>query len=348
LNFNVNYNFALVTINYVVIIVVSEMSLISVIISAHDRRKYLLDAMESCLNQSFPANDYEVIVVKNFMDDEIDEFINKNKFVVVYTDEKTLGQKMAIGIEKSSGSIICFLDDDDKFTSDKLEVISKSFSSINGLGYFHNSLIMIDEEGNPNSKDISVNQESDILIQEITPHQIKEARKYNGDWYMSCISVSRDLALLTLPLLKSLGASFDKIFFYSAILHDMKMMVSSKRLTYYRLHPSLTTIVGDKNMLIKRKTEFFYLTSKAIQSIVPSDNSEKYYILQLAYLHETINYSVLSGKKIGFREYMRFLKLSITIGTPSDRKWAILYAISMFSHGLARNIYLRTMSELYS
>ena len=324
------------------------MPFISVVISAHGRRKYLVEALESCLNQTISRDNYELIVVKNFSDEKIDSYINKNKVLNIFTDEMTLGQKMAAGIEKSSGSVICFLDDDDKFTQDKLAEISNSFNSIKNLGYFHNGQITIDEAGNVSKKELSAHPESDILIEELSTHAIRKARKYNGDWFMSCISVSRDLAMWALPLLKEQKASFDKLFFYNAMLLDMKMMISSKKLTYYRLHPSMTTIVDEKGSFFEKKIDFFLKTSTALESIIPQGKNLKRNLLELAFLHEAVNYSVLSGKKIKLRDLIKYIRLAITIGTSSDRKWAVLYILSMISHNLARNIYFRTMSELYS
>ena len=324
------------------------MPFISVVISAHGRRKYLVEALESCLNQTISRDNYELIVVKNFSDEKIDSYINKNKVLNIFTDEMTLGQKMAAGIEKSSGSVICFLDDDDKFTQDKLAEISNSFNSIKNLGYFHNGQITIDEAGNVSKKELSACPESDILIEELSAHAIRKARKYNGDWFMSCISVSRDLAIRTLPLLKEQKASFDKLFFYNAMLLDMKMMISSKKLTYYRLHPSMTTIVDEKGSFFEKKIYFFHSTRSALQSIIPQDKNLKRSLLELAFLHEAINYSVLSGNTIKLPDLIKYMRLAVTIGTSSDRKWAVLYLLNMISHNLARNIYFRIMSELYT
>ena len=324
------------------------MPVISVIVSAHDRRKYLLESLESCINQTFSRNDYEVIVVKNFADESIDAYINKNRILNVITDKMTLGQKMATGIEKSSGSIICFLDDDDKFTEDKLSEVSNSFNSIKNLGYFHNALITVNEKGNVSKKELSSHPESDILIEKLSTQSIKKARKYNGDWFMSCISVSRDLALSTLPFLKEQKASFDKLFFYNALNQDMKIFISSKKLTYYRLHPSMTTIIDERGSFFEKKKEFFLSTSKALQSIIPKDNKIKRNILELAFLHEVVNYSVLSGKKIKTRDLIKFMRLAFTIGTSSDRKWSILYVLSIIFPNFTKNLYFRTMTDLYS
>jgi len=50
-------------------------STISVVVTAYNRRDFLLSALKSVNNQSF--KDYEIIVVKNFHDQAIDNFIKK-------------------------------------------------------------------------------------------------------------------------------------------------------------------------------------------------------------------------------------------------------------------------------
>ena len=44
------------------------MPFISVIITAHNRKEFLLEAVNSALNQTLPKDEYEIIVVKNFQD----------------------------------------------------------------------------------------------------------------------------------------------------------------------------------------------------------------------------------------------------------------------------------------
>ncbi|MEM3811936.1 MAG: glycosyltransferase [Thermoplasmata archaeon] len=52
---------------------------ISVIITAYNRKEYLLDAIKSVINQTLNRGFYEIIVVKNFHDKDIDNYITENK-----------------------------------------------------------------------------------------------------------------------------------------------------------------------------------------------------------------------------------------------------------------------------
>ncbi|MGC8726379.1 MAG: glycosyltransferase, partial [Thermoplasmata archaeon] len=86
---------------------------ISVIITAHNRKEFLKNSINSVINQTLPRSFYEIIVVKNFIDFEIDDFIQKNGIINIYTDEIEIGKKIVLGIEHCKGEILCFLDDDD-------------------------------------------------------------------------------------------------------------------------------------------------------------------------------------------------------------------------------------------
>jgi glycosyltransferase involved in cell wall biosynthesis len=52
--------------------------MISVIIIAYNRKRYIINAINSALNQTLSKDKYEIIVIKNFNDNVIDKFIGDN------------------------------------------------------------------------------------------------------------------------------------------------------------------------------------------------------------------------------------------------------------------------------
>ena len=97
---------------------------VSVIIPTHNRGEMLRRAIDSVLSQTY--KDFELIIVSDGSADETD------KVIVSYTDprirflkhDKSRGASAArnTGIRASIGQYIAFLDDDDEWTLDKLEV----------------------------------------------------------------------------------------------------------------------------------------------------------------------------------------------------------------------------------
>jgi Glycosyltransferases involved in cell wall biogenesis len=110
---------------------------ISVIITAHNRREFLLEAVNSALNQTLPKDEYEIIVVKNFEDERIDKFLEEHGVRNIVTNEGPLGAKIARGVEESKGEIISFLEDDDLWLPQKLEKVKQVFQDENVI-YYHN------------------------------------------------------------------------------------------------------------------------------------------------------------------------------------------------------------------
>ena len=84
---------------------------ISVILPVHNGEKYIKNAIESVLNQSF--NDFELIIVNDGSTDNTLEIINS-------FDDFRASRNNALKI--ASGEYIMFLDADDWFSSDALKI----------------------------------------------------------------------------------------------------------------------------------------------------------------------------------------------------------------------------------
>ncbi|MFZ0890939.1 MAG: glycosyltransferase family 2 protein [Thermoplasmata archaeon] len=124
---------------------------ISVIIIAHQRTEYLLDAIKSVVNQTLPRDEYEIVVVKDFQLPSIDEYLDQHSIAHVDfpTTTSTAGAMFRAGVERSSGDIVCFLDDDDKFHRQKLSYVVSLFDARPDVGYIHSRQRFVDSNGVP-------------------------------------------------------------------------------------------------------------------------------------------------------------------------------------------------------
>ena len=102
--------------------------MISIIIPNYNRKEPLLKAIRSCLQQTY--NPIEVIVVDDGSNFDIKDYIKTNfrndydsGLVKIFINEKNFGAAKSrnIGVEKSSGDYISFLDSDDYWESTKLD-----------------------------------------------------------------------------------------------------------------------------------------------------------------------------------------------------------------------------------
>ena len=99
------------------------MKKVSVIIPMHNSSKYILECIDSVINQTY--KELEIILVDDKSSDKTIRKIKniKDKRIKIIRFNKNLGAAAARnkGIEASTGDYICFLDSDDYWKLDKIE-----------------------------------------------------------------------------------------------------------------------------------------------------------------------------------------------------------------------------------
>ena len=105
----------------------ASLPLVSVIIRTYKGRlSYLKEAVTSVLNQTYP--NIELVVVEDGSDaakNYLEQVANNSNLKVVYQAEPKRGRCYTgnVGLSKSSGKFLVFLDDDDLFFADHVEVL---------------------------------------------------------------------------------------------------------------------------------------------------------------------------------------------------------------------------------
>jgi glycosyltransferase involved in cell wall biosynthesis len=119
---------------------------VSVVITCYNYGKYLQNCIDSVLSQSYRP--FEVIIVDDGSTDNTPEVIEtfKKKLKLTYIWQSNAGQASAknVGIMKSSGEFIAFLDADDLWCSDKLERQMRLFTD-KGIGVVYCRARYLDE-----------------------------------------------------------------------------------------------------------------------------------------------------------------------------------------------------------
>ena len=130
----------------------------SVIVMDYLRKKYILDALQSIKNQKeVDLNDIEVIVIKYYQDEKIDNYIKENfpNYKIINLDpngpDRYCGTELAIGIKEASSNLIFLLDDDDMFTENKISKIFEVVKNIKDDEYliFHKMIMIYDQKRKP-------------------------------------------------------------------------------------------------------------------------------------------------------------------------------------------------------
>ncbi|MFC1666594.1 glycosyltransferase family 2 protein [Candidatus Omnitrophota bacterium] len=94
--------------------------MISVVIPTFNRAPFLKKAIESVLSQSY--QDFELIIVDDGSQDKTHELIARYASRIVYIKQRNKGPSAArnLGLQKSKGEFIAFLDSDDWWKKEKL------------------------------------------------------------------------------------------------------------------------------------------------------------------------------------------------------------------------------------
>jgi glycosyltransferase involved in cell wall biosynthesis len=204
--------------------------LISVIIIAYDRKDFIIDAINSVLNQSLDFDFYEIIVIKNYENEEIDEFINKSNKISksILSNNERLGSKIVEALSYCNGTIVTFLEDDDLFLPNKLFHVFNLFINNADLMYYHNAFELINEQG-------------------LHSDTVGNMSSFN----LSSISVKKDI--LYLDVIDLIPRALDTSIYINALDVGKKMISDDAVLTYYRVHESDTHIKGTEIEIFTKK-----------------------------------------------------------------------------------------------
>lgn len=197
---------------------------ISVLVTSRTRREFLEEAVRSAADQTLAPDEYEIVVVKDFHDAEIDPKLARLGARLVTCESESIGTIMAAGLRACRGEVICFLDDDDVFEPTKLEAVRAEFARDPRLGYLHNGLTLFDEAGRP--------------IGPADPKPGDRAFALSQDWGFcsSCISLRPEVLAPALDRWSEVPRSADSFLDYVSRVAPWSRRKVTRPLTRYRLH----------------------------------------------------------------------------------------------------------------
>lgn len=214
---------------------------ISVIITAYNRDQYLEQCVNSVLNQTIAKDLYEIIIIKNF-ESPVDRMADTENVIILHSDVRELGPKLYTALNRSKGDIIAFMDDDDRWKTEKLETVLNIFQRNKRLGYYHNAYTFIDEKGDSCESKFRLydtifraSGQTWLWKPGDSVKKLHAMRKTGAFFNMSSISVRREVLEQTESKLPLMGFSPDFFISFSALCSDLEIMEDSNPLTLYRL-----------------------------------------------------------------------------------------------------------------
>lgn len=213
---------------------------VSVVITAYNRRTYLLTALQSIVQQRGMRQPFEVVIIKNFADPEIDAFIQSHGFVLKNLPDGSVGNYLATAIQVAKGDVIAFLDDDDTFYPGKLARVERAFAEDPQLVYFHNGHdIRYDDSRRARSllhQPVSFNMTLDSATAQ--RGEIDRLIAWNLLVNLSCVSMIRSALLAHIDAVRTLNGATDYMAIYLAFAHGGHLVFDKEVLTTYRIHES--------------------------------------------------------------------------------------------------------------
>jgi glycosyltransferase involved in cell wall biosynthesis len=286
-------------------------SFISVIVTAHNRREFLLDAINSALNQTLPKDEYEIIVVKNFSD--YDDILKNLGLKIVFSDEENQGADIVNALPYTKGDIICFLDDDDVWVPWKLERVKEAFKE-EELGYYHHAHLVFrhGEDINDLIEKLKANDN------EFIRNRFVDLSAVNS----SSTCIKKDILVNCISQLKKVRYFIDIFYYYFALLKNCKMKFDPVILTLYRWHHNNSTALKEESFQkwLEKKISFYANRYELILELISTCKSEEVKsdvikMLLLQALDDKITVSRLAVDvdkkyKASFGDYLKYVSLN--------------------------------------
>ncbi len=267
--------------------------LVSIIINNYNYENFLENAIDSAIEQTY--ENIEIVVVDDGSTDSSLQIIAKYGTQIIPIFKKNGGQSSSLnyGFQASSGEILCFLDADDMFCTNKVEQV---VNLLNGLEWQNHQILLnnfldtIDRQGNFMNIDL-VNEilsdpgewrflkelsgkslffEDAINLLSTSEQVFKFAAKYRFIPYLgvqtSGITMTRSLAEKVFPLpQESIRISAD-VFLVKAASLNGKIYSTNYPLTRYRIHGNNSWYGNKIKKEFKEQEKFFLELDKFLNS----------------------------------------------------------------------------------
>ena len=208
---------------------------VSVIVSAHNRPEYLMEALKSLKGQTAPPDAFEIIVVKDYALDPTGLDMGDVNIKFVDVSQTDLVYKHIAGIKNARGSFIAFMDDDDLFASIKIERILNLSKYMDGDSFCFNEKKFFNNDLDDFSALSNVSASSFEFFE--APKFSSGKLNRHTPWYnLSSMTMGINLALKGMDIIGDFRREIDPLWYLIALEYGSKIIYDSSHLTFYRRH----------------------------------------------------------------------------------------------------------------
>jgi glycosyltransferase involved in cell wall biosynthesis len=261
------------------------MPTVSIIITSFNYARFLNNAIDSALGQTFP--DKEVIVVDDGSNDNSRQIISGYGKQITAVLKENAGQASAFnaGFLVSKGDIILFLDSDDALSPDAVEEVVKVWRS--GMSKVHYRLQWIDAQGNllnNHVPPVKYRLPSGDLKPTILTQGVYRTPPTSGNAF------SRQFLRAVLPIPEQNWRLCPDAFLHAQAPFYGEIGANEKTLGHYRVHGSNASSLKKYNSEIERLVDEITFRQKCESLIFKSAKK--------IHLDATFNSTVIIAKKL--------------------------------------------------
>lgn len=250
-----------------------KMPFASILIDTYNHEKFIEKAVNSVLEQDFPAENREIIVVDDGSTDRTPEILRKFDPQIRVLRKPNGGQASAfnLGIAECRGEIIAFLDGDDWWAPGKLRRVAELLAADSSLGVVGHAII---EAFNDGSERI-IAPERPLRLRLNSGHAADVFRLHRCYLGTSRLALRAHVAQKLLPIPEGLVFEADEyLFILAAAFADVAIL--TEPLTYYRLHGSnLFMSPGATSDGERRKQCVFATLATELRRALPATGAPK-------------------------------------------------------------------------
>ena len=324
--------------------------LISVIVIAHERKEFILDAIRSLKDQSAPKESYEVIVIKKFVDQEIDDFIAKSGYINLLTTVDSLSGKIDKVIGSCKGFYASFLEDDDLFVKDKITELKKIINENPDSTYIHNDHITMDQNGKLREFKLGMPFKNILNLKINTSKFLDFAKiaRVDPDFNLSSITIRIDVLKEYMKKIENVNYVVDSYLYLSSIDYGHgSIIITPQKLTLYRYYRksgiTIMPIEGRTPVNVGQYVDWQSYFDKIFLGVFRTKIPKE--ILYMKIIEEDIKISILTEKIKPIKDIKSLVKFSILgfkIREFYKIELAVLSMLNVFCHVLSKNMYIKS------
>jgi glycosyltransferase involved in cell wall biosynthesis len=207
---------------------------VSTLIDTYNHERFVEEAILSVLEQDFPAEEMEILVIDDGSTDRTPEIVRKFAPRVRYLRKLNGGQASAFNaaIPEAKGEIVAFLDGDDWWAPKKLQLVMAAFEKNPDAGTVGHGIIEFDSAA---GSSVALTPKMTDYFDLASGEGAQVLRNFMAFLGTSRVSIRKKVLDKVLPLPDALVVEADEFMSTMAVAHDGAVLLPEP-LTYYRLH----------------------------------------------------------------------------------------------------------------